>query len=174
MLRAHLIGESIGATRKKERRPAFFIDYGLLAPLYVASHRRKGLSLRYSDLLRALERARRLFATSETFARDDQDAFWVVPCPDCTGNQAFIQPAREGASFEPFPIYAAGDCPECNAIRAGWHCLDTGLSVTKQRLNATDTAALAKAYAVQIESFPSGRRLPAVNAIKIKPDQGKV
>ena len=124
--------------------------------------------MRYSDLLRALERARRLFATSETFARDDQDAFWVVPCPDCAGNQAFIQPAREGASFEPFPIYAAGDCPECNAIRAGWHCLDTGLSVTRQRLAATDTAALSKSYGVQLESFASGRRLPAVNAIKIK------
>jgi len=132
------------------------------------------LSLRYSDLLRALERARRLFATSETFARDDQDAFWIVPCTDCAGNQAFIQPAREGASFEPFAIYAAGDCPECNAIRAGWHCLDTGLSVTRQRLAATDTAALSKAYGVQLELFPSGRRLPAGNAIKIKPDQGKV
>lgn len=133
--------------------------------------KRKGFRLRYTDFLRSLERARRLFATSETFPRDDQDAFWIVGCSECAGNQALIQPSRAGAHFEPFPIYGSGACPECNAIRAGWACLDTGLSVTRQRLAATDTPALIKAYGVTLESFTSGRRLPQVNAIKVKAEK---
>jgi hypothetical protein len=135
--------------------------------------------VRYWDLLKALERARRLFATSESWAPDDDDCFWAVPCNECRGNQAYVRPnpggvqAKHDPPLEPFPIHATGTCAECAAIREGWKCLDTGLSVTKARLDARDNAALFKAYGVSLELFTSGRRLPKVNAITTTAQPGE-
>jgi hypothetical protein len=115
--------------------------------------------MKLSDLQRAIERARRLYATSATKPNevfDDQD-FTARRCmrAGCYGNHILAHPRRASSSLGPLVIFGAGGCQTCADYAAAWAVLDKAISPTQQRLEAGNRDELARAYGVLPELLAS-------------------
>lgn len=108
--------------------------------------------MRLSDLQRAIERARRLYATSGTKPNEvfDDEDFTARKCAraGCYGNHILAHPRRGSGSLGPLIIFGAGGCQTCADYAAAWAVLDKAISPTQQRLEAGNRDDLARAYGV--------------------------
>ena len=112
--------------------------------------------MKIETLKRALERARRLYATSGTSAGDDAaDELEVGRCMACNGHVLIAHPSRGRlGSLYLGPVEVANDgrCPGCVAHADVWRVLDLALSPTAARLAACTRAELFASYGVRPES----------------------
>lgn len=108
--------------------------------------------MRLSDLQRAIERARRLYATSATKPNEvfDDEDFTARKCAraGCYGNHILAHPRRGSSSLGPLIIFGAGGCQTCADYAAAWAVLDKAISLTHERLEAGNRDDLARAYGV--------------------------
>lgn len=108
--------------------------------------------MRLSDLQRAIERARRLYATSATKPNEvfDDEDFTARKCAraGCYGNHILAHPRRGSSSLGPLIIFGAGGCQTCADYAAAWAVLDKAISLTHERLEAGNRDELARAYGV--------------------------
>jgi len=108
--------------------------------------------VRLSDLQRAIERARRLYATSATKPNEvfDDEDFTARKCAraGCYGNHILAHPRRGSSSLGPLIIFGAGGCQTCADYAAAWAVLDKAISLTHERLEAGNRDELARAYGV--------------------------
>lgn len=109
--------------------------------------------MKIETLKRALERARRLYATSGTSAGDDAaDELEVGRCMSCNGHVLVAHPARGSLYVGPVEVTNDGRCPGCVAHADVWRVLDLALSPTAARLAAGTRADLFLSYGVRPES----------------------
>lgn len=115
--------------------------------------------MKLTDLQKAIERARRLYATSGTKPSElfDDEDISARRClvAGCYGNQIEAHPRRGSASLGPLIIYGAGGCKVCAGYNAAWGVLDKAISPTQQRLEAGNREDLARAYGVLPELLAS-------------------
>lgn len=128
--------------------------------------------MRLETLRRALERARRLYATSNTAAGEDAaDELEVGRCMACNGHVMIAHPARGSLYLGPVEVANDGRCPACVEHADVWRVLDLALSPTAARLAAGTRPELFTAYGVRPESrrplagnvTPDPRRRSVVN-----------
>jgi len=126
--------------------------------------------MRLDTLTRALDRARRLYATSNTTASDDAaDELEVYRCRHCRGNILVAHPSRGSLYLGPVEVLNDGGCEICDGMAGAWRVLDLALSPTAARLRAGTRVELCHAYGVdpehrrnlaaQSEAAPDPRRV---------------
>lgn len=125
--------------------------------------------MRLDTLARALDRARRLYATSNTTASDDAaDELEVYCCRHCGGNILVAHPSRGSLYLGPVEVLNDGGCETCAGLAGAWRVLDLALSPTAARLRAGTRVELFHSYGVdpdhcrnlaaQSEAAPDPRR----------------
>jgi hypothetical protein len=107
--------------------------------------------VKLDTLRRALERGRRLYATSGTTAgADAADELEVLRCRHCGGHIFTAHPSRGSLYMGPIEVLNDGDCEPCVATAGAWRVLDLALSPTAARLAAGTRSDLFHAYGVEL------------------------